>query len=84
MRKKQKEKRNKMNAVFAVILVLLVVYTLMMFSLLLIGLNISLKHYSDVERFNNYFGLPNVSLWKGKSIFSNYIDSCSHNHHHLL
>lgn len=74
MRKKQKEKRNKMNAVFAVILVLLVVYTLMMFSLLLIGLNISLKHYSDVERFNNYFGLPNVSLWKGKSIFSNYID----------
>lgn len=67
-----------MNVVFWIILVFLILYTTLMFGLFLMGINISLKHPTDVTVHNNIFGLPNMELWaKDKNypnnIFGNYL-----------
>ncbi len=67
-----------MNVFFTVILIVLIAYTVLMFGLLLMGLNISLKQYNDVERNSNIFGLPNMEFWARdrkypNNIFGNYL-----------
>lgn len=49
-----------------------------MFGLLLLGINISLKQYLDVEVNGNIFGLPNMDYWAldqqyTNNIFGNYL-----------
>ena len=78
MRTKKATKHNRMNAFFAIILVVLILYTALMFGLFLLGLNISLKQYLDVEVGSNIFGLPNMKYWSidrqyPNNIFGNYL-----------
>ena len=75
MQNTNSKKRSKLNVFFTVVLVVLILYTVLMFGLFLLGLNISLKHYQDIERDNNIFGLPNMYYWKvfKSNIFGNYI-----------
>ena len=75
MQNTNSKKRSKLNVFFTVVLVVLILYTVLMFGLFLLGVNISLKHYQDIERDNNIFGLPNMYYWKvfKSNIFGNYI-----------
>ena len=78
MRKMKDSRHTKMNVFFAVILVVLILYTALMFGLFIMGINISLKQYLDVEVQTNIFGLPNMDLWKldrkyPNNIFGNYL-----------
>ena len=50
-----------MNLFFGIVLAVLVLYTVLMFGLFIMGINISLKQYLDVEVGSNIFGLPNMS-----------------------
>ncbi len=74
---KKVEKKGKMNAFFWVVFVVLVAYTLLMFFLLALGLNTSLKPIDQIAVYDDYFGLPSLELWKidpnGKgNMFYNY------------
>ena len=75
MRNIKIKKHSKMNVFFTVVLITLVLYTVLMFGLFLLGVNISLKHYQDIERNNNIFGLPSLDMWRRfkSSIFGNYV-----------
>ena len=78
MRTKKAMNHKKMNAFFAIILVVLILYTTLMFGLFLLGLNISLKQYLDVEVGSNIFGLPDMRYWQidrqyPNNIFGNYL-----------
>ena len=53
MQNTNSKKRSKLNVFFTIVLVVLILYTVLMFGLFLLGLNISLKHYQDIERDNN-------------------------------
>ena len=56
MRKIKASKKSKMNVFFIVILTVLILYTVLMFGLFLMGINISLKHMGDVMGDGNIFG----------------------------
>ena len=76
--RKSNAKHTKMNVFFIAILVVLILYTTLMFGLFLLGLNISLKQFLDVEVNSNIFGLPNMKYWEIDSeyknnIFGNYL-----------
>ena len=77
MRKSKLKKRGKMNLFFSVVLVVLILYTVLLFGLFIMGINISLKNYADLKS-GNIFGLPNMFWWnldrefKG-NIFGNYL-----------
>ena len=75
MRNIKIKKHSKMNVFFTVVLITLVLYTVLMFGLFLLGVNISLKHYQDIERNNNIFGLPSLDMWRRfkSNIFGNYV-----------
>ena len=78
MRKKIKAKHTKLDAFFTVLLIALILYTVLMFGLFLLGINISLKQYLDVETDGNIFGLPNMKWWSldrqyPNNIFGNFI-----------
>lgn len=71
-------KSRKTNLLFIILFCLLILYTLMMLGLLLLGVNISLKQYLDVEVNGNIFGLPNMEYWAidqkyPNNIFGNYL-----------
>ena len=76
--RKSTAKHTKMNVFFIAILVILILYTTLMFGLFLLGLNISLKQFLDVEVNSNIFGLPNMKYWEidreyKNNIFGNYL-----------
>ena len=75
--RKIKDHKNKMNVFFAIILLVLVVYTLLMFGLFALGINISLKNWFQIDVLSEIFELPNMEYWQtfgeGKGIFENYI-----------
>ena len=78
MRRSVNFKHSKMNVFFAVILIVLILYTVLMFGLFLLGINISLKQYLDVEVKSNIFGLPDMKVWAldrqyPNNIFGNYL-----------
>ena len=78
MRKSTTKKHTKMNVFFIAILVVLILYTSLMFGLFLLGLNISLKQFLDVEVNSNIFGLPDMKYWSidreyKDNIFGNYL-----------
>lgn len=78
MRKIKASKKSKMNVFFIVILTVLILYTVLMFGLFLMGINISLKHMGDVMGDGNIFGLPNLEYWRNDktyngNIFGNYL-----------
>ena len=78
MRKSKNVQGKKFNVFFAIILIVLILYTALMFGLFIMGLNISLKHYLDVEVKSNIFGLPNMEIWAidrkyTNNIFGNYL-----------
>lgn len=78
MKTTKTKKRGKMTVFFGVILAVLILYTALMFGLFLMGINISLKQYLDVEIASNIFGLPNMDYWKidrqyPNNIFGNYL-----------
>ena len=67
-----------MNLFFGIVLTVLILYTVLMFGLFIMGINISLKQYLDVEVGSNIFGLPNMDYWKidrnyPNNIFGNYL-----------
>ena len=75
---KTKKERKKLGWFFGVILGVLILYTALMFGLFIMGINISLKHFLDVEVGSNIFGLPNMKYWKidrdyPNNIFGNYL-----------
>ena len=75
--RKIKDRKNKMNVFFAIILLVLVAYTLLMFGLFALGINISLKNWFQIDVLSEIFELPNMEYWQtfgeGKGIFENYI-----------
>lgn len=76
--RKSTAKHTKMNVFFIAVLVILILYTTLMFGLFLLGLNISLKQFLDVEVNSNIFGLPNMKYWEidreyKNNIFGNYL-----------
>ena len=76
MRKIRNHKR-KMNVFFIAILLVLILYTALMFSMFLLGINISLKNIFDVNLNPNIFALPDMEMWEifgeGQGIFGNYL-----------
>lgn len=77
--RKIKNRKNKMNVFFAIVLLVLVLYTGLMFTLFVFGINISLKANTQIELFNEIFNLPNMEYWSWErygdgSIWGNYIE----------
>ncbi len=75
-KKKIKEKKKiHLNALIIIVCPLLLIYAFTLFFPLAWAFMTSLKthgqFYTDALD-GNYFTLPDISLWKGKSIFSNY------------
>ena len=77
--RKIKNKKNRMNVFFALVLLALVLYTGLMFTLFVFGINISLKAKFQVDTMNEIFNLPNLEYWSFEmygdgSIWGNYIE----------
>lgn len=77
-RKKTRKQIKKTSVLFGVVFGALILYTALMFALLLLGLNTSLKHFNDYSIDNNIFGLPNMEWWRldryyKNNIFGNYL-----------
>lgn len=77
--RKIKNNKNRMNVFFAIVLLVLVLYTGLMFTLFVFGINISLKANTQIELFNEIFNLPNMEYWSWEmygdgSIWGNYIE----------
>ena len=62
-----------MNIFFIFVLIILILYTALMFSMFLLGLNTSLKQYSDITLGKNIFGLPDMFYWQFDDAFPNNI-----------
>ena len=74
----KRKKHSKFSWPFVIILIVLIAYTALMFGLFIMGINISLKHFLDVEVNSNIFGLPNMKYWAidrkyTNNIFGNYL-----------
>jgi len=74
MKTKIKKERKKLGWFFGVILGVLILYTTLMFGLLMLGVNMSLKQILDKD----IFSLPNMKYWKidqyfPNTIFGNYL-----------
>ena len=77
--RKIKNRKNKMNVFFAIVLLVLVLYTGLMFTLFVFGINISLKSSFQVDTMSEIFNLPNMEYWSWEmygdgSIWGNYIE----------
>lgn len=78
MEKNKQKKISKKSVLFGVIFGVLILYTALMFALLLLGLNTSLKNSKDLDLDGNIFGLPNMEWWSTdrnypNNIFGNYL-----------
>lgn len=72
------KKPKKTRVFFVVVFAVLILYAALMFALILLGLNMSLKNFNDYSLDGNIFGLPNMFWWEFDSdypnnIFGNYL-----------